>query len=544
MQFSDLKLHANLLKAIEAAGHTTPTPVQAQAIPVALEGRDVLATADTGTGKTGAFLLPSLHRLALAEDEAAAAVPRRAKPFGPRVLVLAPTRELARQVTMAARNYVRNLRLFVVEVVGGVPYRQQIRDLSRPVDVLVATPGRLIDMIERRAVSLGEVEVLILDEADRMLDLGFAEDIDAIAKSCPDTRQTLLFTATLDRRMENVARGLVRDPVRVAIESTPQSAPKIEQRLVQADDLAHKHRLLRHFVESDEVGKAIVFAATKQDAADLADGLRAEGHAAAALHGDMRQDARNRTLSKLREGRVRLLVATDVAARGIDVRDITHVINFDLPRNAEDYVHRIGRTGRAGAEGIAISFATRADRGTLRNIERLQGATVPLHVVPGLEAKMPFTAPARGDRFGGGPRRGFGGHGGPGGFRHGGGGGGGFRQGGGFGRSRDGAAGGEVRGERPRPEGRGEGTGFGRPRFEGPARDDAWRPERQQPHRAPRHADARGEDRPRARFEGAAKPPHAKPAHAKPVRPTEGGAPRARTPEAEGGMAPPKRRRF
>ncbi|HYD66217.1 DEAD/DEAH box helicase, partial [Azospirillum sp.] len=229
MSFSDLNLHSGLIRALEAAGHNAPTPIQASAIPVALEGRDVLATADTGTGKTGAFLLPSLHRLMAADDAAAAAAvaagePRRARPFGPRVLVLAPTRELARQVTVSARNYVKFRRLFIVDVLGGAPFGPQVRDLSRSVDVLVATPGRLLDHMRRRTVRLDEVEVLILDEADRMLDLGFAEDIEAIGNACPATRQTLLFTATLDQRMERVARGLLRDPARVAVESTPQSA--------------------------------------------------------------------------------------------------------------------------------------------------------------------------------------------------------------------------------------------------------------------------------------------------------------------------------
>jgi len=404
LSFSDLNLHSGLIRALEAAGHNAPTPIQASAIPVALEGRDVLATADTGTGKTGAFLLPSLHRLMAADDAAAAAAvaagePRRARPFGPRVLVLAPTRELARQVTVSARNYVKFRRLFIVDVLGGAPFGPQVRDLSRSVDVLVATPGRLLDHMRRRTVRLDEVEVLILDEADRMLDLGFAEDIEAIGNACPATRQTLLFTATLDQRMERVARGLLRDPARVAVESTPQSAPKIEQRVLHADDLHHKRRLLRHFAASDEVRKAIIFAATKRDADELAEQLSADGHAAAALHGDMRQEARTRTLGKLRDGRVRLLVATDVAARGIDVRDITHVINFDLPRSPEDYVHRIGRTGRAGAEGIAISFATRADRVSLLNIERLIGAQVPVHRVPGMEPTQRFDAPRGGNGF-------------------------------------------------------------------------------------------------------------------------------------------------
>ncbi|MBP2300216.1 DEAD/DEAH box helicase [Azospirillum picis] len=396
MTFSELGLHPLVLKALEAFEYTTPTPVQSEAIPPALQGRDILATAETGTGKTAAFMLPALTRTAELPLNGEAT---------PRVLVLAPTRELAKQVTDAARKYAKFMKLNIVDVVGGMPYREQLRLLSRPVDVLVATPGRLLDHVARRRISLDEVEVLILDEADRMLDMGFLDDVETIARCCPASRQTLLFTATLDRRMAQLAGKLLRDPVRVAVESQA-TAINVEQRLHHADDLDHKRRLLQHFAAQPEVGKAIIFAATKRDADTLAEELSAAGHAAAALHGDMDQTKRNRTLQRLRTGQVRLLVATDVAARGIDVRDITHVINFDLPRSAEDYVHRIGRTGRAGASGVAISFAARADRDTLFRIERYTKATLAVHVVPGLEPTRPFTAggrpPARNGRPGGG----------------------------------------------------------------------------------------------------------------------------------------------
>ncbi|CBS87699.1 DEAD/DEAH box helicase [Azospirillum lipoferum] len=381
MTFSELGLHPLVLKALEAFEYTTPTPVQLAAIPPALQGRDILATAETGTGKTAAFMLPTLTRTAELPLNGAAT---------PRVLVLAPTRELAKQVTDAARKYAKFMKLNIVDVVGGMPYREQLRLLSRPVDVLVCTPGRLLDHVARRRIALDEVEVLILDEADRMLDMGFLDDVETIAKCCPPTRQTLLFTATLDRRMAQLAGNLLRNPERVAVESQA-TAINVEQRLHHADDLDHKRRLLQHFAAQEEVGKAIIFAATKRDADTLAEELSAAGHAAAALHGDMDQTKRNRTLQRLRTGQVRLLVATDVAARGIDVRDITHVINFDLPRSAEDYVHRIGRTGRAGASGIAVSFASRADRETLVRIERYTKATLEVHVVPGLEPTRPFT---------------------------------------------------------------------------------------------------------------------------------------------------------
>ncbi|MDA8232730.1 MAG: DEAD/DEAH box helicase [Magnetospirillum sp.] len=386
MSFADIDLHPLIQKALAAEGYADPTPVQVATIPPAVAGRDVLATAHTGTGKTAAFLLPSLNRLA------GGRVPR---PAGlPRILVLAPTRELARQVLLAARKLGKFLNLNTVELVGGMPYRDQLRLLSRPVDVVVATPGRLRDHLQRGRLDLGGVEVLILDEADRMLDLGFLEDVEAIAAACGTARQTLLFTATWDQRMAKIAERLLSDPVRVAIEHG-ESPARIDQRVHHADDLAHKRRLLHHFAASADVAKAIVFTATKRDADTLAQGLVQAGHAAAALHGDMTQGERNRTLDKLRAGTVRMLVATDVAARGIDVRDVTHVINFDLPRAPEDYVHRIGRTGRAGAQGIAISFVGPADRGVLPRIQHYTKAAIDVHVVPGLEPRRPVAAADR-----------------------------------------------------------------------------------------------------------------------------------------------------
>jgi superfamily II DNA/RNA helicase len=379
LSFTDLSLHPLVLKAIEASGYTVPTPIQAAAIPPAVAGRDLLATAETGTGKTAAFMLPALHRLA------STLTPRRR---GPRVLVLTPTRELAAQITKAARQYGKFLHLNTMEIVGGMPYRQQLQLMARPLDVVVATPGRLIDHLERRRIDLSEVELLILDEADRMLDMGFIEPVELIAAACPPTRQTLLFSATLNRGVAKVAAKLLRDPMRVEIART-LSAPDIEQRLHHVDDLAHKRRLLHHWAASDELSKGIVFAATKRDVDSLARELASAGFATAGLHGDMDQRERNRTLDRLRSGAVRLLVATDVAGRGLDVRDITHVINFDLPHSAEDYVHRIGRTGRAGKSGIAISFAGHADRGMLARIERFTGTPLPVHVVPGLEPTRP-----------------------------------------------------------------------------------------------------------------------------------------------------------
>lgn len=383
LSFAELGLHPLILKALEAGGYVEPTAIQAEAIPAALAGHDLLATAATGTGKTAAFILPGLSRIA--------ELPRPREAAAPRILVLAPTRELARQVTDAVRKYGKFLRLNTVDLVGGMPYRAQLRLLSRPVDVVVATPGRLIDHLQRGRLDLGSVNALILDEADRMLDMGFIEDVETISAACPASRQTMLFTATLDRRMAALAGRLLREPVRISVERAAETV-SIEQRLHHADDLDHKRRLLHHFAGSPEVAKLIVFAATKRDADALARELADAGHAAAALHGDMVQALRNRVLQQLRTGRVRILVATDVAARGIDVRDISHVINFDLPRSAEDYVHRIGRTGRAGAAGVAISFATRSDRETLARIERYVRSEIAVGTIPGLEPRKPFAA--------------------------------------------------------------------------------------------------------------------------------------------------------
>jgi superfamily II DNA/RNA helicase len=393
LAFSDFDLHPNILKALDAAGFADPTPIQAAAIPLALAGRDLIGSAQTGTGKTAAFMLPALNRLA---------EPKLPRPHGPRVLVLAPTRELAQQILEATRKLGKFLRLHTVSVLGGMPYRVQLRELSRPIDVMVATPGRLIDLLDRKAVNLADLELLVLDEADRMLDMGFIEAVETIAALTPATRQTVLFTATFDRRLTALASKLLKNPERVAIEAT-MTVASIEQRLIVSDDMKHKRKLLAHLAASPELGKAIVFAATKRDADQLAEELRAAGRPAAALHGDMTQGARNATVRQLREGRVRVLVATDVAARGIDVPDLTHVINFDLPRQAEDYVHRIGRTGRNGASGIAISFAAPADRIQLERIERFTGSKLVEMIIPGLEPTVSLQAHHRprpsGSRF-------------------------------------------------------------------------------------------------------------------------------------------------
>jgi superfamily II DNA/RNA helicase len=380
VSFENLNLHPLILKAINDAGYTSPTPIQEQAIPALLAGHDIMASAQTGTGKTAAFMLPALHRLAEPSS-----VPGR----GPRVLVLTPTRELALQVSEAAAKYGKHLpRVRVVSILGGMPYPLQNKLLSQPVDILVATPGRLIDHIQRGRIQFSRLEMMVLDEADRMLDMGFIDDVETIASATPATRQTLLFSATLDGAIDKVAARLLKAPQRIQVAAQQAKLDNIEQRLHYVDDMSHKNRLLDHLLRDIAMKQAIVFTATKRDADTLADNLSAQGHEAAALHGDMNQRDRTRTLTKLRHGGLRVLVATDVAARGIDVAGITHVINFDLPKFAEDYVHRIGRTGRAGASGIAVSFASVKDGVSLKKIERFTGQRIDSHVVPGLEPRF------------------------------------------------------------------------------------------------------------------------------------------------------------
>jgi superfamily II DNA/RNA helicase len=379
MSFESLNLNPAIRQALAAAGYTEPTPVQAKAIPDAIAGHDLMVSAPTGTGKTAAFVLPALQRLAQA------AKPGR----GPRVLVLTPTRELALQVTTAVEKYSKFMpRVRTGTVLGGMPYPKQRRLLESPLDILVATPGRLIDFIDQGKVDFSRLELLVLDEADRMLDMGFIKPVERIAGATPAGRQTLLFSATLDGGIATLAKRLLRQPRLIECEATQASHANIEQRLHYVDDGSHKHRLLDHLLRDADLTQAIVFTATKRGADRLAEALHGKGHSTAALHGNMNQSQRNRTLARMRSGDVRVLVATDVAARGIDVLSITHVINYDLPKVAEDYVHRIGRTGRAGAAGIAISFAAPDDGQQLKQIERYTGQQIERHVVEGMEPKL------------------------------------------------------------------------------------------------------------------------------------------------------------
>ena len=376
IKFADLNLDKNILSAVRSEGYESPTPIQAQAIPFALEGRDIMASAQTGSGKTAAFLLPTLQRL----------TKRSEKPGkGPRALVLTPTRELAAQVEKNALAYAKNMRWFrTVSIVGGASFGYQTRALSKPVDLIVATPGRLMDLMQSGKVDFARLEVLILDEADRMLDMGFIDDIETIVEATPTDRQTLLFSATWDGAVGKLARKLTKNPEIIEVERVDDQG-KIEEQLLYCDDMRHKNRLLDHILRDANIDQCVIFTSTKAMTEVIADDLYEKGFAANCLHGDMPQGWRNRTLMDLRKGRCKILVATDVAARGIDVPTITHVINYDLPKQAEDYVHRIGRTGRAGRTGIAITFAEVNEYVKVHKIEKYIGRKLPELTIEGME---------------------------------------------------------------------------------------------------------------------------------------------------------------
>ena len=379
MSFAELGLNPLVLSCLEATGYETPTQVQSQAVPAAIAGHDLLVSSHTGSGKTAAFLLPSLHKLA---------EPSQLPGIGPRLLVLCPTRELALQVQKQAMIYGKGLkRLRTVCLVGGAPFGPQFQALKANPEVMIATPGRLIDHLERGRIDFSRLEVLVLDEADRMLDMGFIEDIENIVSRTPESRQTLMFSATLDGTVGQLAREMTRNPQRIEVATQAEHKANIDQRLLFVDDLGHKHRLLDHLLRDAGLTQAVIFTSTKRSAEELSEELLEKGFAASALHGDMPQHKRNRTLQRLRDGQTRVLVATDVAARGIDVAGISHVINFDAPRQAEDYVHRIGRTGRAGRAGTAFTMVHGKERGLVREIERYTGEKVQVDVIPGLEPR-------------------------------------------------------------------------------------------------------------------------------------------------------------
>jgi len=367
--FHDFGLAEPIARALADENYITPTPIQSQTIPLVLEGRDVVGIAQTGTGKTAAFALPILNHL-------------NAKRFRPerkscRVLVLSPTRELSGQIADSFSTYGKNIRpLDVALAIGGVPIKRHIRAVQNGVEVLVATPGRLLDLAQQRAVRLDKIEVLVLDEADRMLDMGFIRDIRKIVAMLPKDRQTLFFSATMPQEIEKLAGEMLRDPSRVAVTPQATTAERVNQRVIHTDK-AGKQALLAEVLNAEPVDRAIVFTRTKHGADKVVRGLAKSGIDAHAIHGNKSQNNRERTLAAFRDGSVRVLVATDIAARGIDVDGVSHVINYDLPNVPESYVHRIGRTARAGAEGAAISFCDREEAAFLRDIERIIRMKIP-----------------------------------------------------------------------------------------------------------------------------------------------------------------------
>lgn len=377
MSFASLGLSAPLLKAISEQGYEKPSPIQAKAIPAVLDGKDVMAAAQTGTGKTAGFTLPILDILSRG---------RRAQPRQARTLILTPTRELAAQVAASVDTYGKHLPLSCAVVFGGVKINPQISKLQRGVDILVATPGRLLDLHGQRAVSFDQLEVLVLDEADRMLDMGFIHDIKKILRLLPDRRQNLMFSATFSKDIRALAKGLVNDPVEVSV-SPPNSTVDSVKHWIHPADKSRKAAMLCHLIHDNRWEQVLVFSRTKHGANRLARHLEADGIHAAAIHGNKSQAARTKALANFKRGTVRVLVATDIAARGLDISDLPHVVNFDLPNVPEDYVHRIGRTGRAGAKGEAISLVSADEIKQLVDIERVIKKLIPRHYVPGFEPK-------------------------------------------------------------------------------------------------------------------------------------------------------------
>jgi ATP-dependent RNA helicase RhlE len=367
--FQDFGLADPISRALKEENYHTPTPIQAQTIPLAMTGRDVVGIAQTGTGKTAAFALPILHRIL--ENRI------RPQPKTCRVLVLSPTRELSGQILDSFNAYGRHIRLSSALAIGGVPMGRQVRSVMQGVEVMVATPGRLLDLVQSNGLKLGQVEFLVLDEADRMLDMGFINDIRKIVGKLPIKRQTLFFSATMPKDIAELAEAMLRDPARVAVTPVASTVERITQRIIQVD-FAAKSGVLAQLLKQEPVDRALIFTRTKHGADKVVKTLERAGISANAIHGNKSQNHRERVLAAFRTGEIRTLVATDIAARGIDVDGISHVVNFDLPNVPETYVHRIGRTARAGAEGIAISLIAGAEEmGYLRDIERLIRITLP-----------------------------------------------------------------------------------------------------------------------------------------------------------------------
>ena len=382
MSFSKLGLSDAILRAVAEHGYTVPTPIQAQAIPAVLAGGDLLAGAQTGTGKTAGFTLPVLHRLSTDANGAALTSTTSQRPI--RALILTPTRELAAQVEESVRTYGKHTKLNSTVIFGGVGINPQIKQLKQGVDILVATPGRLLDHMEQRTVDLSKVEILILDEADRMLDMGFIRDIRKVLAVLPAKRQNLLFSATFSEEIKALADGLLNKPAMIEV-ARRNSTVEVILQTIHPVDRDKKHPMLSYLIKTNNWTQVLVFTRTKHGANNLVEQLGADGIGALAIHGNKSQSARTRALSEFKDGSLQVLVATDIAARGIDIDQLPHVVNYDLPNIPEDYVHRIGRTGRAGATGEAVSLVCVDEHDMLKDIEKLIKQTLPRQVIPGFE---------------------------------------------------------------------------------------------------------------------------------------------------------------
>jgi superfamily II DNA/RNA helicase len=525
--FAGLGIDARIVDNLTRNDITTPTPIQVQGIPLLLQGKDLIACAPTGTGKTAAFVLPALQMLLTPSENT--------ESRGARVVVLTPTRELAQQVSKASMMMAGKLpRMKTVCVTGGEPFRDQLRNIGMAHEILVATPGRLLDHISRGKVDLSRVEMFILDEADRMLDMGFSEDVQAIGAQLPKNHQTICFSATFDDSVKSFASKLLNQPEWLQVAATKPSHETIIQQAHYADGMEHKRTMLQHWLNQPELGQAVVFTATKRDAEELAMGLRDAGFSADPLHGDMVQRQRTKMIERMRKGDTQILVATDVASRGIDVPGITHVFNFDMPKFAEDYVHRIGRTGRAGRNGAAISFISRMDVQSLGRIEKLMNKKIDITALEGLEARF---KPQESRGFGGGRDGGRGGFGG------------GRRDGGGYGGGRGRDGGSSFGGGRDGGNSRGGERSFGGGNRDGgaPRGDFAPRGDRPSFNRdggAPRGDFAPRGDRPSFNRDGGAPRGDFAPRGDRPSFNRDGGAPRGDRPAFNRDGAAPRGDRF
>jgi ATP-dependent RNA helicase RhlE len=369
--FAALDLCAPLLMAIDKQGFSAPTDIQADAIPTLMQGHDLMGAAQTGGGKTAAFLLPIMHKL-IEENE-------RPEPGSPNVLILAPTRELAQQIGDTIRTFKQGSKLFYTVIYGGAPYNKQLFDLRRGVHIVVATPGRMHDHIERGSLRMDKVTTFVLDECDRMLDMGFVDEVRKVAAVMPKKRQTIMFSATMNPGVKKLSASLLRDPVYVEVAKENSVAEDVDHRVLRVKQ-ADKRRLLTHLLEREDYSRALLFVRTKSMTERIAEDLQEAGYKADSIHGDRKQNIRQKVLRNFTNGRIDILVATDVAARGLDVKDVSHVINFDMPMEADGYIHRVGRTGRAGAKGVALSICSNTDSNLLRGVERLIGQKVPVDI--------------------------------------------------------------------------------------------------------------------------------------------------------------------